>query len=206
MTIQSERLVQTALEMSIEGRLDTATAPQLERKIKQWGDEITELILNFEKLTYISSMGLRVLLQTQKDMHARGHKLVITNMNAAVREVFEMTGFIKLLVQEERFVVIRKEGGQGLTLCLIGRMDEENVGVLTRELAAIKAADAAQAEPLPLVLDTEQLRFISTPAAQLLRKTIAETSWEKRTLRIINVSLEALPVFTSAGMGSLVEG
>ena len=41
MTIQSERLVQTALEMSIEGRLDTATAPQLERKIKQWGDEIT---------------------------------------------------------------------------------------------------------------------------------------------------------------------
>ena len=151
-------------------------------------------------------MGLRVLLQTQKDMHARGHKLVITNMNAAVREVFEMTGFIKLLVQEERFVVIRKEGGQGLTLCLIGRMDEENVGVLTRELAAIKAADAAQAEPLPLVLDTEQLRFISTPAAQLLRKTIAETSWEKRTLRIINVSPEALPVFTSAGMGSLVEG
>jgi anti-sigma B factor antagonist len=203
MTIQSERISQTALEINLTGRLDTATAPLLERKIKQVGDEITEMTLNFEKLSYISSMGLRVLLQAQKTLHAAGRKLIIKNMNASIREVFEITGFIKLLVQEEKFVVIRKEEGDGVTLCLIGQMDTENVQGLTRELTAITAARHADTAPVLLTLDARQLSHLSDTAAQQLRQTLEQTAWENRTLRIINASKDITPVLTAAGIGSI---
>ena len=83
-------------EMSLEGRLDTTTAPQLEAVMKETLDQVTELTLDFEKLEYISSAGLRVLLSAQKIMNKQGH-MVIRNVNEDIMEIFEVTGFSDIL-------------------------------------------------------------------------------------------------------------
>ena len=89
----------TALHLSLNGRLDTTTAPQLEAELKQSMDGITLLELDFDKLEYLSSAGLRVLLTAQKAMNKQG-EMVIRNINATIKEVFEVTGFIDILTIE----------------------------------------------------------------------------------------------------------
>jgi anti-sigma B factor antagonist len=191
--------------MTLEGRLDTATAPQLERKIKQWGDEIEELILDFVGLTYISSMGLRVLLQTQKAMKETGRKFCIKNMNDSIREVFEMTGFINLMVQEEKFVVIRKDGPDHITLSLIGQMDSDNIPGLAKELSQIKEVGQLDESVTALVLDLERLTLISPSGCHLLRRAIEESAWDNRKLTIQNASKDIGAVFQNNGMGDFLE-
>jgi len=87
--------------LTLNGRLDTVNAPQLESKIKEQED-ITELTLDFKEVNYISSMGLRVLLQAKKEMKANGARLKIINMRDSVREIFEMTGFLTLMEREDK--------------------------------------------------------------------------------------------------------
>ena len=87
------------LTMALEGRLDTNTAPQLEAELKRSVTGITELVLDFAGLEYISSAGLRVLLAAQKVMNKQG-KMVIRNANSMVMEVFEITGFVDILTIE----------------------------------------------------------------------------------------------------------
>lgn len=95
MTINTEKNNET-LTLKIEGRLDTTTAPVLEQTIQEEADAVKDLILDMEKLNYISSAGLRVLLATQKKMNKIG-TLRLINVCDAVMEVFEMTGFAGLL-------------------------------------------------------------------------------------------------------------
>lgn len=87
------------LNITLEGRLDTTTAPQLEAELKQSIGDNNELILDFAKLEYISSAGLRVLLAAQKVMNKQG-KMVIRNVNDVISEVFEVTGFADILTVE----------------------------------------------------------------------------------------------------------
>ena len=82
-----------ALTVALEGRLDTTTAPKLEEELR---DGITRLVFDVEKLEYISSAGLRVLLAMQKLMNHHG-EMVLQNVNEAVMEVFEVTGFSDIL-------------------------------------------------------------------------------------------------------------
>ena len=89
----------TTLNIAVEGRLDTVTAPQLEEAIREAIDGKTELILDFEKLDYISSAGLRVLLSAQKIMNRQGSMKII-NPCEMVKEVFEITGFSDILTIE----------------------------------------------------------------------------------------------------------
>ncbi|GHV95698.1 hypothetical protein AGMMS50293_20180 [Spirochaetia bacterium] len=205
MTIQSERIDKSSMVLYLSGRLDTATAPQLERKLKQWGDDITELTLDFTELSYISSMGLRVLLQTQKAMKAKDRKLTIKNMNESIREVFEMTGFINLMVQEERFVAIKKEDGSEITLSLIGQMDSTNVPTVATELAQIREFSEAKDTATLLILDVAKLTSLSVGAGKLLCQTIEDTSWPKRQVSIQNASEELKALFTKDGMGDLLD-
>ena len=83
--------------MKIEGRLDTTTAPELEKAINGEGDELKSLALDFKGVDYISSVGLRVLLTAQKKMNAQGYMELI-NVGETVMDVFEMTGFADILV------------------------------------------------------------------------------------------------------------
>ena len=87
------------LNIALEGRLDTTTAPKLEAEFKQRISDNTELNLDFAKLEYISSAGLRVLLAAQKVMNKQG-KMVIRNVNDVISEVFEVTGFVDILTIE----------------------------------------------------------------------------------------------------------
>lgn len=89
----------TSLTLSLEGRLDTTTAPQLEAEVKQSFAGKTELLLDFEKLVYLSSAGLRVILAAQKIMNKQG-KMTIKNVNETIMEVFEITGFVDILTIE----------------------------------------------------------------------------------------------------------
>ena len=88
-----------SLVVSLEGRLDTTTSPQLETELQNAIGETSSLVLDFEKLEYISSAGLRVLLMAQKTMAPKG-EMKIRNVNETVMEVFEITGFSDILVIE----------------------------------------------------------------------------------------------------------
>ena len=89
----------THLDLAVEGRLDTTTAPQLEAELKQSMNGVTELALDFSKLEYLSSAGLRVLLSAQKVMNKQG-SMVIKNVNETIMEIFEVTGFSDILTVE----------------------------------------------------------------------------------------------------------
>lgn len=84
------------LTVALEGRLDTSTAPQLEAEIKTCLEGVTDLVFDFEKLDYISSAGLRVILAAQKVMNKQG-KMCITNVNGTILEIFDVTGFRDIL-------------------------------------------------------------------------------------------------------------
>ena len=86
----------STLNLALEGRLDTTTAPQLEAALHGAMEGVTELNMDFEKLEYLSSAGLRVILAAQKTMNKQG-KMVIRHVNETIREVFEVTGFLELI-------------------------------------------------------------------------------------------------------------
>ena len=84
------------LTIALEGRLDTTTAPELEKEIKLSLVGVTELVMDFAKLDYISSAGLRVLLAAHKTMMKQGSMKVV-QANEMVMEVFDVTGFADIL-------------------------------------------------------------------------------------------------------------
>ena len=84
------------LEIALEGRLDTMTAPQLEEALKERLDDAETLTMDLANLEYISSAGLRVLLSAHKAMMNKGG-MQVRNANEIVQEVFEVTGFADIL-------------------------------------------------------------------------------------------------------------
>lgn len=87
------------LVLEITGRLDTITAPALDKTINENLGEIKSLILDCKQLEYISSAGLRVLLSTQKKLQQKG-TMKLKNVREEVMEVFEITGFVDILTVE----------------------------------------------------------------------------------------------------------
>lgn len=87
------------LNLKVVGRLDTTTAPQLDGAFKDGLTGVTKLVLDFEKLDYLSSAGLRVILGAQKTMNKQG-EMIIKNVNDTINEIFEVTGFIDILTIE----------------------------------------------------------------------------------------------------------
>lgn len=87
------------LELTLEGRLDTVTAPELEAVMKESLDGVKELLLDFTGLEYISSAGLRVLLAAQKTMNKQG-EMKLNHVGETIMEIFEVTGFSDILTIE----------------------------------------------------------------------------------------------------------
>lgn len=87
------------LSIVLEGRLDTNTAPQLEAELKREIGGVEKLVFDFEKLEYLSSAGLRVLLSAQKVMNKQG-EMLIKNVNETIADIFEVTGFSDILTIE----------------------------------------------------------------------------------------------------------
>lgn len=93
-------LEEDKLTIKLNGRLDTNTAPELEEELKKDLPNVTDLVLDFEDLKYISSAGLRVVLSTQKIMNKQGN-MAIKNVNDLIMEIFEATGFSSILTINE---------------------------------------------------------------------------------------------------------
>ena len=89
----------TEMTVVVAGRLDTNTAPELEAALKESFAGTTKLVLDFAALEYLSSAGLRVILQTQKTMNKQG-EMIIKNINETINEIFEVTGFMDILTIE----------------------------------------------------------------------------------------------------------
>ena len=89
----------SALTLALEGRLDTVTSPELEAELKESLNGAESLTLDFSKLDYISSAGLRVLLSAHKAMSGKGG-MKVTHVNEIVQEVFDVTGFSDILTIE----------------------------------------------------------------------------------------------------------
>ena len=87
------------LSFALSGRLDTTTAPDLEKEVKDNIEGVEKLDFDFADLAYISSAGLRVLLSAQKIMNKQG-KMVVKNCSDEIKEIFEVTGFSDVLTIE----------------------------------------------------------------------------------------------------------
>ena len=83
----------------LEGKLDTITAPELEKELEDSLDGVEELIFDFTGIEYISSAGLRVILNTQKQMLEQG-EMELVGVNEIIMDIFEVTGFVDILTIE----------------------------------------------------------------------------------------------------------
>ena len=95
----NETIENTSAIITLEGRLDATTAPELEELLRTGLEGIMELELDLEKLDYISSAGLRVLLSAQKKMNLQG-RMTVKHVNETIMEIFEATGFADILTIE----------------------------------------------------------------------------------------------------------
>lgn len=98
MTIEMKKNMEETI-LEITGRLDTTTAPVLDKTIHEELKDVENLVLDVKGLEYISSAGLRVLLNAQKKMQKVG-SMKLKNVSEAVMDVLEMTGFADILVIE----------------------------------------------------------------------------------------------------------
>ncbi len=89
------------LTVTPEGRLDTTTSPELEAVLKDNYEGLQELVFDMASLEYISSAGLRVLLAAQRVMNKQG-TMIVRNINEAIEEIFEVTGFSEILTVEKK--------------------------------------------------------------------------------------------------------
>ena len=91
-----KQLNEKKLDLKVSGRLDTTTAPDLEKELLDQLKDVEELYIDFSDLEYISSAGLRVLLSAQKTMNKQG-SMELTGVNDTIMEIFEVTGFNEIM-------------------------------------------------------------------------------------------------------------
>lgn len=91
---QNEEIV-----VAIEGRIDTITASELEDAVQPYFSKAgITLVFDCEKVSYVSSSGLRIILMAHKQVTARGGKFIVRNLTPEVRAVIDMTGFSRILI------------------------------------------------------------------------------------------------------------
>ena len=98
MTIEKKQNGESAV-LVVAGRLDTQTAPELEKALDEMYTGLKELTFDMTGLEYVSSAGLRVILKAQKVMNTQG-SMKLTGVNDSIMEVFDITGFLDILTIE----------------------------------------------------------------------------------------------------------
>jgi anti-sigma B factor antagonist len=162
-----ENRLGSTLTLSTDVRLDATSAPQLSEKIEQIAQTnkgIELLVIDMAKTIYMSSLGLRALLQGLKTMKKAGGNLSIQNITPQIRPVFEMTGLMDLMIRDEKLVIVRTSDVRAsATLSLAGKLTDETVDQLTAEINNIadKYAD--------VYLDCANLKFIDNDGFRTLR-------------------------------------
>ena len=85
------------LTLALEGRIDTNTAPTLQSAVNPLPDGVTHIVLDVEKVDYISSAGLRVLLNLEQNLEEIDGQLELIHVSDLIRDVFDITGFVDIL-------------------------------------------------------------------------------------------------------------
>lgn len=96
----TETKTEDFIQLSVEGRVDTTTSPELQQMILAAFQKGNYVILDFEKVDYVSSAGLRALLLGEKTAKSKGGRMVLRNVQRSVNEVFHMSGFSSILTIE----------------------------------------------------------------------------------------------------------
>ncbi|MDR3334795.1 MAG: STAS domain-containing protein [Treponema sp.] len=192
MKVEKKDLGSTAV-LLIGGKLDSITVSLLERELQLLGDHVMHLILDFSELTYISSAGLRILLQTLKKMNARKGTLKIQNVSKAVRDVFAMSGFLNILVLEEKLVILRKaETETSIEFSLAGKLDGRTLSLLEQALQGLDNKET-------VILDCELLTALSDNEVRYILNTQKTMAQQHRSLTIKNMSETVQQVFQMVG-------
>ena len=87
----------STLTVTLDGRLDTNTAPEFQSEVEPMLSGISRLVLDFEKLDYLSSAGLRVLLTFEQELEEQEKTMEVTHVNDIIHDVFDVTGFLDIL-------------------------------------------------------------------------------------------------------------
>ena len=85
------------LTLTLSGRIDTSSAPQLQAEVESLPEGVTHVVMDIEKIDYISSAGLRVLLNLEQNLEETGGLLEVSHVSELIRDVFDITGFIDIL-------------------------------------------------------------------------------------------------------------
>ena len=93
----TKKLENGVLDIALDGRLDTNTAPEFQKEVEPMLGGISKLTLDCEKLDYISSAGLRVLLTFEQTLEDQGKKMELRNVNDIIHDVFDVTGFLEIM-------------------------------------------------------------------------------------------------------------
>lgn len=87
----------SAAELLLSGRIDSSTTIALEKTLLEQAKKFASMTLDFSKVSYISSAGLRTMMKLQKELRAKGGALLVRNVRKDVMDVFQVTGFINFL-------------------------------------------------------------------------------------------------------------
>jgi anti-sigma B factor antagonist len=181
MNIYEQRQGTTTI-LSLEGQLDALCAPALEKQLQKLPETFTEVILDFSELTYVSSAGLRVILQGLKWTNAKKGKFSIKNIPNSVREVFEMTGLIDIFVRDEKFVIIQKERNENsIAFSLAGELDSKAASALDSQLQQLEDEGFTT-----ITLDFTAVKSVSLEGQSVLADAEKRISEKQRTLVIQN--------------------
>ncbi len=90
-------VLENAVNMALEGILDSKTAPELEQKITDIGDNAKEVNFDFADLEFLTSAGLRTILYARQLMDDKDGRMTIKNVNSDIMDIFKMTGFLDVL-------------------------------------------------------------------------------------------------------------
>ena len=153
--------------IEVEGKIDAMSAPNLDQMLQKVirGRLAAEITLDFTQVTFIASMGLRVILKAQKLLNEKKGKLKIINIPREVREVFALTNMIDLFVQDEKLAIIQKT--KNLTeLSLAGQLDDETLSILISCIEELEKEGV-----IDLHLDCSGLNALSGDVLQYIEKT-----------------------------------
>jgi anti-sigma B factor antagonist len=173
------------LILSTDVRLDATSAPKLLEKIEniaRTDKNVKLLVIDMSRTIYLSSLGLRILLQGLKIMKSAGGNLSIQNITPQIRPVFEMTGLMELMIRDEKLIILRKnEARKSITLSLAGKLTDETASQFETEINRI--AD----EYGDIYLDSSGLKFISNNGFKALSTVYTHVKSKDGVLTLVNV-------------------
>jgi anti-sigma B factor antagonist len=167
------------VKIEVEGKIDARAAADLDRVLRKTIQGTTEeMTLDFSKVTFIASMGLRAILVAQKLLNEKKGKFNIINISEEVRNIFALTGIVDLFVQDEKLVIINKTRTIA-DLSLAGELDDKTLPILASNIKELEDKGI-----IDLRLNCGDLNVLSAGALKYIWETRKHLLSKKGSLEI----------------------